>query len=107
MRAQAAIEIFAYRVKKYVAAYSAALHGLDAIVFTAGIGENEPMVRRLVCENLAYLGVLPDRERNENCVKERDGFDISRPDSRVRVYVIPTNEELMIARDTAELVGSI
>jgi len=107
MRAQAAIEIFAYRVKKYVAAYSAALHGLDAIVFTAGIGENEPMVRRLVCENLAYLGVLLDRERNEDCAKERDGFDISRPDSRVRVYVIPTNEELMIARDTAELVSSI
>lgn len=107
MRAQAAIEIFAYRVKKYVAAYSAALHGLDAIVFTAGIGENEPMVRRLVCENLSYLGVLLDRERNEHCAKERDGFDISRPDSQVRVYVIPTNEELMIARDTAELVSSI
>ncbi len=107
MRAQAAMEIFAYRVKKYVAAFSAALHGLDAIVFTAGIGENEPIVRRLVCENLSHLDVLLDRERNDNCPKERDGFDIARPDSSVRVYVIPTNEELMIARDTAELVVSI
>jgi len=104
-RAQAAIELFCYRVRKYVGAYSAALGGLNAVVFTAGIGENDPLVRAKSLEGLEHLGIAVDPEKNSNLTHEREGVDISCSERPVRVYVIPTDEELMIARDTAELVS--
>ncbi len=104
-RAQAAIEIFCYRIRKYIGAYSAALGGLDAVVFTAGIGENEPLVREKALEGLDYLGIAIDADKNRYLTKAAEGVDISYPERPVRVYVIPTDEELMIARDTAELVS--
>ena len=96
-----ALDKFAYEVAKYVGAYAAALNGLDVLTFTAGVGENDAATRAAVCEYLGYLGVKIDAEKNkirgcENC--------ISTADSKVQVWVIPTNEELMIAQDTAELV---
>ena len=96
-----AMEIFCYDVAKYVGAYAAALNGVDVIAFTAGIGENSGFVRGKVCEYLGYLGVQIDAEANS---QRGDDMTISTPDSKVTVCVIPTNEELMIARDTKELV---
>lgn len=102
-RAQLALKIFSYDCKKYVGAYAAALGGLDCIVFTAGIGENTPIVRAAICENMEYLGVKLDEEKN---AQKNDGSirDISAPDSKVKILVIPTNEELVIARETAALL---
>ncbi len=96
-----ALDKFAYEVAKYVGAYAAALNGLDVLTFTAGVGENDAATRAAVCEYLGYLGVKIDPERNA-----KRGFEnlISTDDSKVQVWVIPTNEELMIAQDTAELV---
>lgn len=101
VRSAAAIEVFSYRVAKYIGAYVAALNGVDAIAFTAGVGENSPIVRTKVCEYLGYLGIALDEEANN-----QRGFDnvISTPDSKVKVCVIPTNEELAIARETVALV---
>ena len=90
----------AYEVKKYVGAYAAALGGLDVLVFTAGVGENGPTIRRMVCEGLDFLGIKLDEEKNQ---KRGEECIISAPDSKVTVWIIPTNEELMIAQDTAEL----
>ncbi len=95
-----AFEIFCYRIKKYVGAYTAAMGGLDALVFTGGIGENSPEVREEVCKNLEYLGIKLDKLKNEN----RENV-ISDNSSRVKVYRIPTNEELVIAMDTSKIVG--
>ena len=92
---------FAYEVAKYVGAYAAALNGLDVLTFTAGVGENDGLIRAAVCEYLGFLGVKIDAEANK-----KRGFEnkISTEDSKVQVWVIPTNEELMIAQDTAALV---
>jgi len=95
-------EKFAYEVKKYVGAYSAAMGGVDAIIFTAGVGENDKGVRAAVCEGLEYLGAKLDAEANNVRGKE---VAISTADSKVKILLIPTNEELMIAKDTAALVG--
>ena len=95
-----ALDKFCYEVKKYIGAYAAALGGLDVLVFTAGIGENGATTRAAVCEGLEFLGVKLDPEKNKERGDERI---ISAPDSKVTVWVIPTNEELMIAQDTAEL----
>jgi len=100
-RAQLALEAFYYRVKKYIGAYAAAMGGVDVIVFTAGIGENSASTREKVCEGLEFLGVKIDREKNNTRGK---AAYISADDSKVKVLVIPTNEELMIARDTKEIV---
>ncbi|HOL39548.1 MAG: acetate kinase [Dictyoglomaceae bacterium] len=100
-RAQIALKIFSYRVKKYIGAYYAILGGLDALVFTAGVGERSPIIRRMVCENMEHLGIKLDLDKNE--VKGEE-MKISTPDSKVEVWVIPTNEELMIARETLRLV---
>ena len=100
-RAIYAFEIFCYRIKKYVGAYSAAMGGLDALVFTGGIGENSSEVRAEVCKNLEYLGIKLDKLKNEN----RENV-ISDNSSRVKVYRIPTNEELVIAMDTSKIVGN-
>ena len=95
------IQTFSYRVAKYVGAYTAAMNGVDAICFTAGVGENNPLVRELVCERLGYLGIALDQEKNK--VRGED-MEISTPDSGVEVLVVPTNEELAIARETFALV---
>jgi len=100
--AQLALDMYYYRVKKYVGAYAAALGGVDAIVFTAGLGENSPEARHFICEGLEYMGVKVDPTRNKVRGKE---VDVSTDDSKVRVLLIPTNEELMIARDTKEIVA--
>ncbi len=96
-----AINVFAYRVIKYIGAYAAAMNGVDTIVFTAGVGENDGQVRALVCKNLEYLGITIDAEANG---KRGEEIVISTPDSKVTVMVIPTNEELAIARETVALV---
>ena len=94
-------EKFCYEVAKYVGAYAAAMNGIDVLTFTAGVGENDGGVRAGVCEYLGFLGVKIDPELNSKRGKE---MVISTPDSKVQVWVVPTNEELMIAQDTAELV---
>ena len=100
-RAQLALDKFAYEVRKYIGSYAAAMGGVDIITFTAGVGENGPDMRESICEGLGFLGVHVDHEKNQVRGKETD---ISAADSTVKVYVIPTNEELMIARDTLALV---
>ena len=94
-------EKFCYEVAKYVGAYAAAMNGIDVLTFTAGVGENDGGVRAGVCEYLGYLGVKIDPEKNNCRGKE---IKISTDDSKVQVWIVPTNEELMIAQDTAELV---
>lgn len=100
-RAQAALETFAYRVAKYVGAYAAAMGGVDAITFAGGVGENDKITRKKVCEQLAFLGIGVNDEANS---KRGQEVVISTPDSKVAVLVIPTNEELAIARETLALV---
>jgi acetate kinase len=101
-RALLAIEMLAYGVRKYIGAYAAAMGGLDAIVFTAGIGENSDVIRAKACEGLAFLGAKLDS--NKNKVRGKEAF-ISTDDSKVAILVVPTNEELVIARDTWALVS--
>lgn len=100
-KAQAASDIFNYRVIKYIGAYAAAMDGVDAIVFTAGIGENNIDMRKDICKQLTYLGVKVDESLNNVRGAERI---ISTPDSKVKVLIVPTNEELAIARETLALV---
>ncbi len=102
-RCALALDMFAYQTKKYVGAYAAAMGGLDCIVFTAGIGENTPTVREAVCDGLQFLGVKLNKQANK---AKNDGSirEISTKNSKVKVLVIPTNEELVIARETAELL---
>ena len=95
-------DIYEYRIAKYIGAYTAAMNGVDVIVFTAGVGENSPLLRKnIVNRYLGYLGITLDEQKNNMC---GDDNEISTADSRVKVLVIPTNEELMIARDTKEIV---
>ena len=98
-----ALDKFAYEIRKYIGSYSAALGGLDVLVFTAGVGENSASMRARICQGLEYLGVKIDPEKNN--VRGKEAI-ISADDSKVTVWVIPTNEELMIAQDTAELVNA-
>ena len=101
-RARLALDMFYYSVAKYIGAYTAAMNGTDAIVFTAGIGENSATTRKGIMEYLGYLGVEIDEEANS---KRGEDIMISTKDSKVKVFVIPTNEELLIAKDTAEIVS--
>lgn len=101
-RAQLALDRFAYVVKKYIGSYIAALDGVDAIVFTAGLGENSASMRTKVCAGLTFLGIEIDEEKNKTRGQE---IEITTPGSKTKVFVIPTNEELMIARDTAEITA--
>ena len=100
-RAKLAREMFSYRVAKYVGSYAAAMNGVDAIVFTAGVGENDGRIRKAVCDYFGYLGISIDEEKNKIRGEE---VVISTPDSKVKVLVIPTNEELAICKDTVALV---
>ncbi|WP_026497369.1 acetate/propionate family kinase [Butyrivibrio sp. WCD2001] len=95
-----AINTFCYRVAKYIGSYAAAMDGVDCICFTAGVGENGPLVRNIICKRLGFLGVKIDKDANEVHGKEKE---VSTSDSKVKVLVVPTNEELAIARDTNEL----
>lgn len=95
------MKAFCYRVAKYVGAYTASMNGVDAVCFTAGLGENSPIVRDMVCEYLGYLGIALDEEANH---KRGMDIEISTPDSKTKVLVIPTNEELAIARETLRLI---
>ncbi|MDD4146398.1 MAG: acetate kinase [Clostridia bacterium] len=101
-RAQLALDRFAYGVKKFIGAYAAVLNGVDALVFTAGLGENSASMREKICQGLDYLGIEIDAEKNK--VRGQEAF-ISTVASKTKVLVIPTNEELMIARDTYEIVN--
>ena len=100
-RAILAQDAFAYRVAKYVGAYAAAMNGVDAIAFTAGVGENDSVIREKVCAYLGYLGLTLDKEANKGRGKE---IQLSTPDSTLKAFLIPTNEELAIARETVALV---
>ena len=102
-RSELAIEIFCYRARKYIGAYLAAMNGADAVVFTGGIGENSPEVRARICDGLQWIGIELDEELNRSHTGGREGL-ISREGSRPSVYVIPTDEELLIARDTVRCV---
>ena len=102
-RAKLALDIFNYNCKKYVGAYAAAMNGVDCIVFTAGVGENTPSVREAICEDMQYIGLEIDKEKN---AMSNNGAirDVSAENSEVKVLIIPTNEELVIARETVELL---
>ncbi|MGM9638442.1 MAG: acetate/propionate family kinase, partial [Butyricicoccaceae bacterium] len=102
-RAQLALDIFAYSVKKYIGSYTAALGGVDAVVFTAGLGENSAEMRAKIVEGLEYLGIEIDAEKNA----KRGTVDITGANSKVKVFVIPTNEELVIAMDTQAIVSAL
>ena len=106
-RAWLAANILAYQVKKYIGSYTAAMNGLDAIVFTAGMGENNPELRDRACTDMEYFGIEIDRELNARMHHQPNIVELSTPASRVKVYLIPTNEELMIARDTEAIVNKL
>ena len=103
-RAHLAIEIFCYRAAKYIGSYLAAMNGADAIIFTGGIGENSPEIRALICENLLWMGIEIKSQLNEEFANGREGI-ISQDEARLKVFVIPTNEELLIARDATRLIS--
>jgi acetate kinase len=98
--------MLSYQIKKYIGSYSAAMGGLDAIVFTAGIGEHAPYIRENALSGLEYLGVKLDKEKNK-FGHSSTPVKLSADDSRVQIYMIPTNEELVIARDTEEIVSKL
>jgi acetate kinase len=98
-RARDAVDLFVFRIAREIGALTASLNGLDGLVFTAGIGEHAPQIRAMVCARLGWLGAVLDEEANA-----RDGFAISRPESRIAIHVIPTSEETMIARHTLDTI---
>jgi acetate kinase len=100
-RAAIVNEMFAYEIKKYIGSYAAAMGGLDAVLFTGGIGENDAPTREHACEGLEFMGIKLDPEKNK--VRGKNA-KISADDSKVQVWVVPTNEELLIARDTLAIV---
>jgi acetate kinase len=100
--AKLAFDMYVYRVKKYIGAYAAAMNGVDTLVFTAGVGENSVALRQAVCEGISFLGIELDLERN--ALRSKEAREITTDASRVKVLVVPTNEELLIARDTYKLV---
>ncbi|MBQ7172227.1 MAG: acetate kinase [Clostridia bacterium] len=106
-RAKLAMDILIYQIKKFIGAYTAAMNGLDAIVFTAGIGENTKALREAVCENMDFFGISFDKEKNNGMKRPYSATCLSTPESKVKVYMIPTNEELMIAADTEEIVSAL
>jgi len=105
-RARLAVEIFCYRARKYIGSYLAAMGGADAVVFTGGIGENSAEVRARICQNLEWMGLELDDEQNAAHVDGREGL-ISKEGSRLAAYVIPTDEELLIARDTVRCIDGV
>ncbi len=106
-RAYLTASTLAYQVKKYIGSYAAAMNGLDAVVFTAGMGENNPELRERACTDMEYLGIKIDREVNAKAHHQSNTVELSTPDSKVKVYLIPTNEELVIASDTERIVSEM
>ncbi len=106
-RATLATSVMAYQVQKYIGSYTAAMNGLDALVFTAGLGENNPKLRERVCSNMEFFGIEIDREINDRTLRQPNIVELSTKNSRVRVFVIPTNEELVIASDTEAIVKKL
>lgn len=104
-RAIMAMKTYSYRIKKYVGSYAAALGGVDILVFTGGVGENQASARQAVCENMEYMGIELDEELNDS-VRAKEVV-ISKPSSKVKVLIIPTDEELTIARDTVEILNQV
>ena len=102
-RAAMALEVYNYRIKKYIGAYTAAMGGCDILVWTGGVGENQWTTRRIVCENMEYMGMKIDAQKNEGMRGEE--MVISAPDSKVTIMVVPTDEEYMIASDTMDILG--
>jgi acetate kinase len=100
-RAQLALDVFTYKVKKFIGSYAAVMGGVDAIIFTAGLGENSPETREAICEGLEFLGAVLDKSKNKVRGK---AVELNTEDSRTKIFVIPTNEELVIARDTESLI---
>jgi len=103
--AKLAFDMYTYRLKKYIGSYAAATNGLDVIVFTAGVGENSVVLRKTVCDGLTFLGIELDDELNK--IRSKEPRFISTENSRIKVLVVPTNEELVIARDTFNLVSAL
>jgi acetate kinase len=101
-RAQRAIKIYAAEIKRYIGQYLAVLNGADALVFTGGIGENSDVIRRLVCQNLTFAGILLDEEKNTTL---RGEVNLSAPDSKVQIWIVPTNEEIVVARQTVKVIS--
>lgn len=106
-QAELTANVLAYQVKKYIGSYAAAMDGLDAIVFTAGMGENNPELRERVCKEMKYFGVEIDMELNAKTLRQPNTVELSTKNSKVKVYVLPTNEELMIAKDTEAIVSKL
>jgi len=104
-RARLAVDVFCYRLRKYIGAYTATLGEVDGLVFTGGIGENAPQIRELTCEKLEELGYELDPKKNKEAAGKE--AEISTANSRAKIYVIPTNEELLIARDTFRCIEDI
>ena len=105
-RAHLAIEVFCYRVRKYIGAFLAGTGGADAVIFTGGIGENSPEIRARICKGLEWIGLTIEADRNAQAEKGFEG-SFSTYDSRLAAYVIPTDEELLIARDTVRCVKGV
>lgn len=103
-KCQLALDMNAYRIKKYIGSYAAILNGLDALVFTAGIGENSDVIRKLVCKNMSFLGIELDEDKNT--IRANEIREINTLDSKVKILVIPTNEELEIAQQAVELIDN-
>jgi acetate kinase len=101
-RAKLALDVFIHKVKKYIGSYIAVMNGADAIIFTAGLGENSATMRSAICKDMSFLGIELDEAKNNIRGKETD---LSKEGSKVKVFLVPTNEELMIARDTMKLVN--
>ena len=106
-RCKLAADVQAYQIKKYIGSYAAAMNGLDAIVFTAGMGENCPEMRERVCTGMEYFGIEIDKEINAKTWRQPNNVELSTKNSKVKVYVIPTNEELVIAADTEAIVNGL
>jgi len=102
--ARLAYDMYAYRIKKYIGAYAAVLNGLDALVFTAGVGENDALVREMVCRNLDFLGIQLDTEKNN--IRSKETREVNKFDTRVKILIVPTNEELEIAQQCYTLLTS-
>ena len=103
-RARLAEKILVHGIKKFIGSYAAEMNGLDVVVFTAGLGENSAILREWVCTDMDFLGIQMDNDKNANSPRGQE-IDVSAADSKVKVLVIPTNEEYMIALDTAELAA--
>jgi acetate kinase len=99
---QNALRLAAYRIKKYIGSYTSTLNGLDAIIFTAGIGENSALMRKLACENLDFLGINLDESKN--AIRSKEIREIQTETSKVKIFVIPTNEEIEIAKQSYTLL---